>query len=149
MPICVVIEFRMNLMNIKTPFILLALFLVSLSGWSAEESTVAPIAKIKRVDVDEFDKLRANTNNILLDVRSVYEFEKGRIPGAINIDINSSKFAEKISALDKNKTYLVNCAVGMRSAKACKKMEAMGFKELYDLESGFDGWKKARKPIEK
>jgi rhodanese-related sulfurtransferase len=67
----------------------------------------------------------------------------------INIDIASSKFTEKVAALDTNKTYLVNCAVGMRSARACKKMETMGFKNLYDLGPGFEGWKKARKPIEK
>jgi rhodanese-related sulfurtransferase len=37
----------------------------------------------------------------------------------------------------------------MRSARACKKMETMGFNKLYDLEPGFDGWKKAGKPVEK
>ena len=30
-----------------------------------------------------------------------------------------------------------------------KKLESMGFKNLYDLGPGFDGWKKAGKPIEK
>jgi len=43
----------------------------------------------------------------------------------------------------------VNCAVGMRSARACKKMETMGFENLYDLGPGFDGWKNAHKPVEK
>lgn len=135
-------------MKLKSIIALCALFLTVSLGLSADESQV-PATKVKRVGVEEYDKLRANTNNVLLDVRSVAEFEKGRVPGAINIDINSSKFAEKVAALDTNKTYLVNCAVGMRSAKACKKMEAMGFNKLYDLEPGFDGWKKARKPMEK
>jgi len=109
----------------------------------------AATAKIKRIGVEEYDKLRAATNTVILDVRSPAEFEKGRIPGAVNIDIASSKFTEKVEALDKNKTYLVNCAVGMRSARACKKMETMGFTNLYDLAPGFDGWKKAGKPVEK
>ena len=82
-------------------------------------------------------------------MRSKAEFEKGRIPGAINIDINSSRFAETVAALDKSKTYLVNCAVGMRSARACGKMETLGFKELYDFAPGFEGWRKAGKTVEK
>jgi rhodanese-related sulfurtransferase len=136
-------------MNTRFTLFLVALLFTVSCGWGAEDSSTTPITKVKRVNVAEYDKLRADTNNVLLDVRSVAEFEKGRIPRAINIDINSNKFAEKVAALDKSKTYLVNCAVGMRSAKACRKMEIMGFKKLYDLEPGFDGWKKERKPIEK
>ena len=136
-------------MNFKFAVALFALLFTASPGWSAEVSSAKSDANVKRVGVEEYDKLRANTNNVILDVRSAAEFEKGRIPGAVNIDINSSKFVEKVTALDTNKTYLVNCAVGMRSAKACKKMETMGFKNLYDLAPGFDGWKKAGKPVEK
>ena len=136
-------------MNMKLALTLLSLLFTASLGWAAEEPSTAPATVVKRIDVEEYDKLRANTNNVLLDVRSVAEFEKGRIPGAVNLDINSSKFAEKVAALDTNKTYLVNCAVGMRSARACKKMETIGFKNLYDLAPGFDGWKKAGKPVEK
>jgi rhodanese-related sulfurtransferase len=103
----------------------------------------------RRIGIEEYEKLRANTNVVILDVRSKSEFDKGRIPGAINIDINSTRFADAASALDKSKAYLVNCAVGMRSAKACKKMETMGFTNLFDLSPGFDGWKKAGRPVEK
>lgn len=135
-------------MKLKLTLALVTLLFTVSSGW-ADETPTAPPTKVKRIGVEEYDKLRADTNNVILDVRSAAEFEKGRIPRAINIDLNSSRFAEKIAALDTNKTYLVNCAVGMRSARACKKMESMGFKHLYDLEGGFDDWKKARKPVEK
>lgn len=128
--------------------LLLAALLFPAPARSAEQAA-PPATQVKRIGVEEYDKLRANTNHVILDVRSAAEFEKGRIPRAINLDLNSKAFAEKAGALDRNKTYLVNCAVGMRSAKACKKLEAMGFKELYDLGPGFDGWKKAGKPIEK
>lgn len=136
-------------MKLKLALILFSLFFITALQVSAEETSAKPAATVKRIGVEEYDKLRADTNNVLLDVRSAAEFEKGRIPHAVNIDINSSKFTEKVAALDTNKTYLVNCAVGMRSARACKKMETMGFKNLYDLEPGFDGWKKAGKPVEK
>lgn len=103
----------------------------------------------KRVDVEEFDKLRTDKKNIILDVRTEKEFKAGHIPGAMNVDVNGADFEKKVAELDKNKTYLVHCAGGVRSAKAAKKMEGAGFKELYDLAPGFKGWEKAGKPIEK
>lgn len=128
---------------------LLAVLLIPTILPAADDKATAPKSIVKRIGVDEYDKLRSNTNVVLLDVRSAAEFEKGRIPGAINMDVNSTRFPEMVGTLDKNKTYLVNCAVGMRSAKACKKLETAGFKELYDLAPGFDGWKKAGKPVQK
>lgn len=128
---------------------LMALLLVTACAGGAEKTSPAS-ATIKRIGLLEFDTLRAtNTNMVILDVRSAAEFAKGRIAGATNIDISSFRFEEKVGALDKSKTYVVSCAVGMRSARASKKMEAMGFKELYDLAPGFDGWKKAGRPFEK
>ena len=133
-------------MNIRLLPLLATLLMAS--AVLAADSKSADI-KVKRVGVEEYDKLRGDTNNVVLDVRSKAEFEKGHIPRAINIDVNSLKFDESVAKLDTNKTYLVNCAVGMRSARACKKMEGKGFKQLYDLAPGFDGWKKAGKPVEK
>ena|SRR5436190_20783112 len=136
-------------MNMKIGLALMAVFLVAVCARSADKSPVSG-TPAKRIGLEEFDKLRAaNTNIVILDVRSAAEFQKGRIGGATNIDISSLRFEEKVGALDKSKTYVVNCAVGMRSARACRKLEGLGFKELYDLAPGFDGWKKAGRPFEK
>ena len=136
-------------MKLRFSLLLLAAFLVVVDVWSAEKNS-ATSAPTRRIGLEEFDKLRAaNTNIVVLDVRTAAEFEKGHIAGATNIDINSLRFEEKIRALDKSKSYVVTCAVGVRSARACKKLETLGFNELYDLAPGFDGWKKAFRPIEK
>ena len=115
------------------------------ASFAAEEKK----AVVKRVDVTEFDKLRADKKNVVLDVRTEKEFKEGHIPGAVNIDVRAPDFDEKVAKLDKSKTYLVHCAAGVRSANACKKLEGAGFKELYDLAPGFKGWEKAGKPVEK
>ena len=128
-------------------FLLIGGLLAMTCGWSAEDAPAAATAK--RIGIAELEKLRGNTNVVILDVRTKDEFAKGRIPGAVNLDINSLRFMEMAGALDKSKIYVVNCAVGMRSARACKKLEPLGFKELYDFAPGFDGWKKERKPVEK
>jgi len=121
-------------------------------SWSADEKAppaAKQAAKVKRVDVEEFDKLRANKENVVLDVRTEKEFKAGHIPGAVNVDYRAADFDQQVGKLDKNKTYLVHCAGGVRSAAASKKMESAGFKELYDLAPGFKGWEKAGKPVQK
>src|SRR6185503_15031442 len=119
--------------------------------FAADEKPAATEKKavMKRVDVDEFDKLRGDKKNVVLDVRTEVEFKAGHIPGAVNVDVNAGDFDEKVAKLDKSKTYLVHCRAGGRSAKASKKLEGMGFRELYDLAPGFRGWEKAGKPVEK
>ena len=106
-------------------------------------------ASVQRIGVEEFAKLAEDKKNVVLDVRTAKEFADGHISGAINIDVNSADFAAKVASLDKEKTYLVHCAAGRRSATACEKLVPMGFKSLYDLAPGFREWEKAGKKVEK
>ena len=104
---------------------------------------------IKSVNVEEFDRLRAARNTITLDVRSSEDYARGHVPNAVNVDCTARDFAEKMAALDKNQTYLVHCAGGVRSVKACERMVKLNFGKLYNLEGGFNAWEKAGKPVEK
>ena len=114
-----------------------------------ETSATAP-KKYKNVDPETFDKMRKEDQSaVLLDVRTKEEYKRGHIPGSILIDFNSPDFEKEVARLDKNKTYLVHCAVGGRSARACKKMEGLSFLKLYNLEGGMGAWEKAGKPVEK
>jgi len=97
----------------------------------------------KNIDVTEFEKLRSDKKNVVLDVRTQREFDAGHIPGAVNLDVNAPDFPEKVAKLDKNKTYLVHCGAGVRSAKACDKMSRLAFPKLYNLEGGFKAWETA------
>src|SRR5215467_7478096 len=99
-----------------------------------ETSATAP-KKYKNVDAETFDKMRKEDKNaVVLDVRTKEEYKQGHIPGSVQIDFNSPDFDKEVAKLDKNKTYLVHCAVGGRSARACKKMDAMNFPKLFNLE---------------
>jgi phage shock protein E len=103
----------------------------------------------KNVGVTQFEKLRGDKQNIVLDVRTPREFTAGHMPGATNIDFNSPDFDKKIKALDPTRTYLVHCAVGGRSAKACDKLSKLKFNHLYNLEGGMKAWEKAGNKPEK
>ena len=102
-----------------------------------------------RVGVALFEKMWRDNKLTLLDVRTTSEYRAGHLPDTKWIDWFSATFADEVAKLDKDKFYLVYCAGGVRSARACKKMSGMGFKYLVDLAPGFKGWKAAGKAIEK
>lgn len=112
---------------------------------ASKASTPNEMIKTKFIDLDvqQFDKMRVNKEVIVLDVRTPSEVAAGVVDNALVIDVNGNNFDEKIKALDKNKTYLVYCKVGGRSAKACNKMSEHGFPTLYNLKGGYTAWAKA------
>jgi len=137
--------------------ILLLAGLMSFSGAGAaraadakdEQKPAGEKQAFQNVDVTAFEKLRADKKSVVLDVRTATEFKAAHIPGAVNIDVNAPDFPKKVATLDKTKTYLVHCAAGVRSAKACDKMSKLDFPRLYNLEGGFRAWEKAGNKAEK
>ena len=135
----------------KTLLCLLAASMASLSlpATAADKAATktpaeAPAAKrFRNVDVAEWEKLRKDSQVVVLDVRTAEEFADGHMPGAINLDIRGGKFAETLAGLDKTKTYLVHCAVGGRSAKACGQMDSLKFEKVLNLSGGITAWEAA------
>lgn len=130
------------------------LFLFSCNSSSTEKapesSPTEPVETKKEepafvdIDVMEFKKRMNHPDVVVLDVRTPEETADGKIEGAIEIDINDDSFDNKIQALDKEKTYLVYCAAGTRSAKSCTKMAELGFARLYNLKGGYEAWTEAQ-----
>lgn len=95
----------------------------------------------QNLNSSEFEKaIESNADAVIIDVRTAGEFYEGIIPGAINIDIMGGSFAEKVKALDPNKSYFLYCRSGARSASACGAMQQWGFKKLYNLSGGMMMW---------
>jgi rhodanese-related sulfurtransferase len=113
----------------------------------------APVAKVggpKNVTPDEAEKLMAERKDlVVVDVRTVEEFEMAHIAGAKNISFIDLDFAEKIKAVE-GKPVLVHCASGNRSLRAVMQMIASGkFPEIYHLNNGFSAWQEAGKTVVK
>jgi rhodanese-related sulfurtransferase len=103
----------------------------------------------ERITLEQFEKKRKEKDVVVLDVRTPEEFEAGHVPGATNLNFRDEKFAEKVAALDKGKTYLVYCATGRRSTGATGKMKELGFGKLFNFTGSMAAWNKADKPVEK
>lgn len=98
----------------------------------------------QNIPLSEFKEKMKGSDVVILDVRTPQETAQGKINGAIEIDYSSRDFDAKIRQLDKNKTYLVYCAVGSRSAAACDALSKKGFEKIYNLKGGYMGWKNAQ-----
>jgi rhodanese-related sulfurtransferase len=97
----------------------------------------------KNISATELKAMRAAQPNeiVLIDVRTAAESNQRAIAGtAAFIDIMSSAFDSKIQALDRNKTYVIYCRSGNRSAQACHIMERKGFQKLYNLAGGISAY---------
>jgi phage shock protein E len=84
---------------------------------------------------------------VVLDVRTPEEFANGRLPGAVNVDIQAPDFQSRLAALDRGNTYLVYCRTGNRSARAIQVMQRLGFQSLYHMTEGILRWEKKGFPV--
>lgn len=87
------------------------------------------------------DIITKSKDILILDVRTPGEFSNGHIPGAINIPHNI--LPVRLNELDKfkDKTIIVHCEAGGRSASAVRILEQNGFKNIYHMYKGFSSWK--------
>lgn len=72
--------------------------------------------------------------SVLLDIRTVFEFENGFIPGSINIPLDSLR--SRIKELDSKKKIYVVCQVGLRGHVACRILTQLGF-DCLNLSGGY------------
>ena len=72
-------------------------------------------------------------NFILLDVRTMEEYNDGHIPGAINIANESIGKEEILQLPDKNQRIYVYCRSGNRSKQAAKKLVKLGYTNIIEI----------------
>lgn len=111
-------------------------------------SLAQSIDSAKVVSVETFEKMsKKKKKTVILDVRTPEEVAEGHLAGAKNIDVQDELFEQNIEQLNKNKTYLLYCRSGKRTAVAGAKMKAAGFKKVYMLDGGITSWKEKGKPV--
>ena len=93
------------------------------------------------------DRHQGDPDFVLLDVRTPREYKKGYIDGALLLDYHSRDFADRLKALDRDKTYLIYCRSGNRSGKSLVIFEKLGFQHAYHLDTGLIGWSREKYPL--
>ena len=105
-------------------------------------STALLAQSAQRISAVEFNNLLKTTPNaVVVDVRTVGEFQGGHLSQAVNYPINSADFSQKMRAMEKNSPVFVYCLSGGRSNTAAQQLTAMGFTRVYDMSGGIMQWR--------
>ena len=96
--------------------------------------------KVKGMRASELkEKLETARETIqVLDVREEDEVKKKRIPGSVWIPIGELK--KRIHELDKSKETAVHCESGLRSYKACLRLQHAGIENVKNVDGGMLCW---------
>jgi rhodanese-related sulfurtransferase len=92
-----------------------------------------------KIDQDLAKKLMDTQEVIVLDVRTIDEYNEGNIEKSLLLPVDDIEEADKILP-DKDVTILVYCRSGNRSKTASEKLIDMGYKNIYDF-GGINTWK--------
>jgi rhodanese-related sulfurtransferase len=75
----------------------------------------------------------------IVDVREQYEWDAGRIEGAIHIPLNDLMAGAGVDDLDAERPVAVICRSGNRSELASLMLKAKGF-DAQNVRDGMEGW---------
>lgn len=84
-------------------------------------------------------------SHLLIDVRSVGEYEAGHLPKAKNIPLN--ELPDKLESIPKDKPVILVCWSGSRSRSATQMLIKEGYENVHNLKGGTMLWKMQGKPI--
>ncbi len=92
--------------------------------------------EFKQVNVDKVREL-VEKKAVIVDVREVYEFDRGHIKGAINLPL--SQLRERYQELPKDKPLYIHCRSGQRSYNAVMALQNLGYTDVYNITGSFLG----------
>jgi rhodanese-related sulfurtransferase len=96
--------------------------------------------KVEGIQASEVrEKLQTSKENFqVLDVREEDEVKAKRIPNTIWVPYGELK--KRLGELDKEKEIAVHCESGLRSYKACLRLQHEGFKNVKNIDGGMLCW---------
>ena len=85
-----------------------------------------------------------------VDVRDPDEWNAGRVPGAVHLELNREFTEARLSEVAAKDDEVVIYAITTwsTSARACMRAASWGFEKVYYFRPGFSGWQAAGHPVE-
>ncbi|MDH4379837.1 MAG: rhodanese-like domain-containing protein [Vampirovibrionales bacterium] len=84
-------------------------------------------------------KLLTQPDVILLDVRSVEEYEQlGHVPNAVLFPMD--QIPTRLVELPKDRPLVIMCQHGVRSAMVCEYLVDQGFRRVFNHDAGMSVW---------
>ncbi|MFK8794280.1 MBL fold metallo-hydrolase [Planococcus plakortidis] len=110
-------------------------------GFAEAENVMAQaenLASYENVSPSEASEMVEKGEAYMLDVRNQTEFDEGHIDNAQHIMVGTLK--NRIDEVDTDKTVIVQCQAGARSAIAASVLKANGIDNLVNMTGGYSKW---------
>ncbi|WP_108672352.1 MBL fold metallo-hydrolase [Peribacillus acanthi] len=117
-----------------------------ITGYVEADTLKAGVETYESVTVQAAKKLLEQDDYYMIDVRNQSEWNVGHIPGAHHFMLGT--LSDHLEKLPKDKTLIVHCQSGARSAIATSVLQANGFKDVLNMTGGFEAWEKQGLPVE-
>lgn len=97
------------------------------------------VFKKKDINIEELKKMIME-GALLVDVRSPQEYQEGHLKGAKLIPEYEIMKTCRYELKDKNAVIILYCSTGSRSKKAQRKLEKIGYQNVYNLYNGIQNF---------
>jgi rhodanese-related sulfurtransferase len=120
--------------------LLTLLIAIGCSGSETSNGIISQSALLDRLDDADAP--------LVLDVRTTGEFQRGHVPGAVNIPYQ--QLGARLSELGEvnGRDVVVYCEAGPRAQRAEATLRTAGFERLYHLEGDMSAWRRSQLPVE-
>jgi rhodanese-related sulfurtransferase len=104
--------------------------------------------RIKEVTVEETrDRLKANPNAKLIDVREDDEWRASHAAGAEHLGKGIIERDIEATVPDKSTELILYCGGGYRTALAADVLQKMGYTNVWSMAGGWKAWKESDAPV--
>ncbi|NND81017.1 MAG: rhodanese-like domain-containing protein [Gammaproteobacteria bacterium] len=112
--------------------------------WSYMQGSVKGVAFVSAL---EMPQLQRGGRSVIVDVNEPAQYAQSHIPAALNFPVSSLTADNNELLRHKDKTCIIVCQSGSRSAKAARTLQTLGFKDLHILRGGLMSWTKENLPV--
>lgn len=140
-----------------------AALLAAPASWASKPETPTTLAGGKVITVEEAKKLLDGKAAVFIDTRSVVNFGKGRVPGAVTaaykeksepvVDFDTTADSFELDKLPKDKNapvvFYSDGPTGWKSYKAAVLSVKAGHKQVLYMRGGLADWQAKALPVER
>ena len=105
----------------------------------SKEGKTGKKAEYKKITSDEAKKMMETQKAIVVDVRTLEEYNEGHIPNAISVPLETIENEAEAKLKNKDALILVYCRSGRRSREAALKLIEKGYTNVIDF-GGIQDW---------
>ena len=105
----------------------------------SKDGKIGKKAEYKKITSDEAKKMMETQKAIVVDVRTLEEYNEGHIPNAISVPLETIENEAEAKLKNKDALILVYCRSGRRSREAALKLIEKGYTNVIDF-GGIQDW---------